>query len=122
MKTLLVVDDDADTREVIAATLACEDYEVITACDGAKALQEMWFKKPDAILLDLVMPKFDGYQFLRVKNSDARLRNIPVIVFTASPAARALPGPLQGTERVILKPFDLFTLLDELKALKWKKE
>lgn len=87
---ILVIDDDLATREVLSMLLDAEGYTVQTATDGAAALQHLrQGEHPALILLDLMMPIMDGWQFRREQLRDPRLADIPVIVCSAS--ARACP-------------------------------
>jgi CheY-like chemotaxis protein len=78
---ILVVEDNADVREVVATTLALEHYDVVTAENGAAALQRLrGDRRPCLILLDLHMPVMDGFAFRRAQQADAGLATIPVVV------------------------------------------
>jgi len=85
IKTVLVVDDDPDTRRMIKRMLNQKNREmaVLTASNGVHALQVMKRQVMDAILLDLVMPKMDGYQFLEAKKEIPEYKDIPVILISA---------------------------------------
>jgi CheY-like chemotaxis protein len=91
-KTVLVVDDDFDVRNVMTILLRAEGYEVVTATNGQEALECLrrgtW---PDLILLDLMMPVMDGWRFLQIQQQDPTLAHMPVIVITAA-RNRAPPG------------------------------
>ena len=81
--TVLVVDDDADQRLRVREILAAEGWSVVEAENGRVALDRLATARPDIILLDLMMPEMDGFEFLARLQSDATLRDIPVIVITA---------------------------------------
>ncbi len=81
---LLVVDDDPDVREALAEVLRDAGYAVAWACDGADAMRALrGGLRPAAILLDLMMPGMDGFQFRTEQRRDPELAGIPVIVLTA---------------------------------------
>ena len=82
MKKALVVDNNEFYRRVLSDLLAEEGYEVSQAADGLTALQEAEARRPDLVILDLVMPKVDGTQVCRFLKANARLRDIPVIVLS----------------------------------------
>jgi signal transduction histidine kinase/DNA-binding response OmpR family regulator len=84
-KTILIVDDEPDALRLFWRLLVTSDrgYRVLTASDGRQALALLREQKPDAILLDLVMPEMDGFQLLAAKNADLALRDIPTIVISA---------------------------------------
>jgi CheY-like chemotaxis protein len=85
MRTVLIVDDDADLRHVIAQALATEGFRVLEARDGADAFAVLRQDPlPDAILLDLGMPHMTGWQFRDLQKRHAALAQIPVIVMTGS--------------------------------------
>jgi two-component system response regulator MprA len=87
-KTVLVVDDDRDIRDVLTDALEAEGYRVVTAADGQEALD--WLRagtaRPCVILLDLMMPRLDGIQFRTELLNDPSLAVIPVVVLSADPS------------------------------------
>jgi len=104
---VLIVDDS----DVILHTLKdfFEDYnfEVITCTDGLEGIQKAAEEKPDLIILDLMMPNFDGIKMLQVKNVLKDIQNIPVLVISANTAKRNVMAALEaGAHRVISKPLD----------------
>ena len=105
---LVVVDDDQDTREVLREFLESEGYSVATAANGEDALT-LLRREPNAcaILLDLMMPVMDGWQFLRLKREDDRLLRIPVVIISAY-RERA---PAEGIAAVVGKPIPFDRLL-----------
>lgn len=82
MIRVLVVDDHADSREVISLMLQREGYEVISAADGREALDAFLYKTPDAVLLDLALPEMDGVRLFQLVRSYRRLASIPIVVLT----------------------------------------
>jgi len=111
--TVFVVEDDADTREMIGQFLELEGYHVESAGDGKQALERLGaVSGPCVILLDLMMPVMDGWQFRREQLQDETLSRIPVIVVSA--AGR------DGLERIdadayLPKPIDLTVLLQRVR-------
>jgi signal transduction histidine kinase/response regulator of citrate/malate metabolism len=85
VETILLVDDEPDARQLFRRMLASfpQKYRVLRASDGARAMQILRTQAVDVVLLDLIMPKMDGFRFLALKNQDARLRPIPVIIISA---------------------------------------
>jgi CheY-like chemotaxis protein len=81
--SVLLVEDDADTREVMARTLDNAGWEVSEAGNGREALDQLAREKPRLILLDLMMPVMDGFEFLLEMRANADWQDIPVIVLTA---------------------------------------
>jgi CheY-like chemotaxis protein len=80
---VLVVDDEQTVRNLVAATLESEGHNIREAADGEEALQAILERRPDAIVLDLLMPRLDGFAVLERLQSDPELRAIPVLVLTA---------------------------------------
>ncbi len=82
MARVLVVDDHADSREVISLMLQREGYDVNSAGDGREALEAFLYRTPDAVLLDLALPEMDGVRLVQLVRSYRRLASIPVVVLT----------------------------------------
>jgi len=100
---ILVIEDDLDLREMMAQFLACEGFDVETARDGREALEILHrIPPPHAIVLDLMMPTMDGWQFRSRQREDPNLAAIPVIVVTAVPPPASMPGVVA----VMPKPLD----------------
>ena len=83
MHLILVVDDNPDVRLALTTLLKDEGYEVTEASDGDLGIDAARARKPDLILLDLMMPRMDGFETLRELKKDANLSDIPVVVLTA---------------------------------------
>lgn len=113
-KTVLIVDDDADIRAVLSEFLQDEGYATATADNGREALAYLQrHPRTSIILLDLMMPVMNGYQFIRQQKSDASVAAIPVVVMTAN---GAFDSTLIGATKVLAKPMDLDDLLRSLSA------
>ncbi|MFC2056296.1 response regulator transcription factor [Chloroflexota bacterium] len=82
---ILIVDDDPDIREAISAVLGHYSYEVITASDGEEGLAKIKDEEPDLMVLDLLMPKMDGFSVLRELQDPRRSKysNIPILILTS---------------------------------------
>lgn len=106
---VLVVDDEAEIRSLIAMALQEEGYEVVDAPHGAAALSLVERERPDVILLDLRMPIMDGWQFARAYHARPG-PHAPIIVITAARSARESARPINAAA-VLAKPFDLDDLL-----------
>ncbi len=102
---VLVVDDESDIRQAVAEVLAYEGYEVVAACDGAEALDKARAYHPEVVLLDLMMPRMDGWEFRRAQKHDPEVSRIPVVVLSALG-----PDGLDA-EGYVGKPFDMDELL-----------
>ncbi len=103
---ILVVDDDEDLRELVSDALVLAGYRVRTARNGKVALEQAQLMRPDLIVLDLMMPVMNGWQFLEAQREDPDLASVPVIVVTAGPDSQA-----EGAAVFMRKPFDVATLL-----------
>ena len=109
---ILVVDDEPDIREAISELLEQEGYEVVGAGDGAEALSKARATRPTVVLLDLMMPGMNGWEFCARQRGDPELAGIPVIVVSALGRA---PGVTAAD--YIQKPFDLDALLKAVRRL-----
>ena len=83
VQRIMVVDDDSNLRRALKYRLEREKYDVELAADGSEALRKVNAERPDAISLDLAMPKMNGLQFLHRLRDDPRMLSIPVIILTA---------------------------------------
>jgi len=81
-KTILLVEDDEFLAELYATKLNLEGFEVALATDGEKGLKLIKEKQPDLILLDIILPKMDGFEILKKIKTDKSLKDIPVILLT----------------------------------------
>lgn len=82
-KVILLVDDDLTLREMYEERLKAEGFEIIQAANGEEAMQKARESKPNVILLDIMMPKVNGFDVLKELKADEDLKDIPVIVLTA---------------------------------------
>ncbi len=116
-KHILVVEDDQDIRESVVEVLEDEGFSVAAAADGREALQHLrgTAQRPDLIVLDLMMPIMNGFQFLEEQLKDAVLARIPVLVVTADANARAKAEGL-GARGFVQKPVKIQPLLDIIQA------
>ena len=80
---ILIVDDDPQVGDLVRQLLEGEPYEIEAVADGQEALQAVTRQQPDVILLDLLMPRLDGFSVLEYLQQDSRYRHMPVIVLTA---------------------------------------
>lgn len=115
---VLVADDDRDIRELVAFRLAKGGYEVITAEDGGEALELARSRQPALAVLDVMMPRLNGYEVTRALRADEATRPIPVILLTArvqeSDVAR---GFEVGADDYLKKPFSPQELLARVHAI-----
>jgi two-component system alkaline phosphatase synthesis response regulator PhoP len=117
-KRILVVDDEIYIVHILEFTLTMEGYEVLTAADGEEALRRLEQDRPDLVVLDIMMPKVDGYEVLRRIRADEEFRQLPVILLSAKgrPLDRET-GLDIGADDYIVKPFSPRRLLEKIQDL-----
>jgi DNA-binding response OmpR family regulator len=115
MNTILVVDDQSSVRQLLQEYLTEQGFRIVTAADGQEAIYTARHTQPDLILLDIMMPRMDGYQFLRQYRTE---RQTPVIIITArQEETDAVLGLDLGADDYIVKPFRMRELLSRIKAV-----
>ncbi len=112
MATVLVVDDEADLRELVRLNLSLDGHRVVGAADGDEALHLAGRENPDVILLDIMMPRRDGWETLgAIKADNGGLAEVPVLMLSAhSDEGDQLCAAIEGAIRYITKPFSVDTL------------
>jgi adenylate cyclase len=121
-KTILVVDDEVEFRILLRARLEANGYAVIEAEDGAVGLDKARKMNPDLILLDVMLPKMDGYKVARLLKFDEKYRNIPIILLTArSQQSDRETGMMVGGDAYLTKPYKAEELLEMVAKLLAKK-
>ena len=117
-KRILIVDDEVQLVEMMKMRLEAAGYEIISAYDGQEGFDKAKKDKPDLIILDLMLPKMDGYKVCGLLKNDARYNKIPIIMFTARVQEEDMRlGKDLGAEEYVTKPFDPKTLLLKIKKL-----
>lgn len=124
-KKILIVDDDPIILRLLASRLKDSGYDVFSASDGVSGLKKAITKKPDLVLLDIIMPGLNGFEVckrLKEKEND-KTKDIPVIMLTALAEKKDLSKSLEeGADCFITKPFRAVNLLHEIKkAMQDKK-
>lgn len=105
---ILVVEDNQDNREMVVKVLKFNGYQVVEAVDGEEAIEKARTEYPDLILLDIFLPKMDGYEATRRLKGDTSLRNIPIIALTAHAMKGSMEEALAaGCDGYISKPIDV---------------
>ena len=114
-KKILVVDDEVYILHILDFSLGAEGYEVITAADGEEAIEKARIEKPDLVVLDIMMPKVDGFEACRRLKGDPETNQIPVILLTAKgrEVDRQM-GIEVGADDYIIKPFSPTKLIEKI--------
>ncbi len=116
-KTVLLVEDDEAVRRMVRITLEMNDYEVVEAKDGLEGLLLLDQMKPDAIVLDLMMPDVGGERMLAQLRSAPETKRTPVVIITGKPEVAPEVIGLVGRENFFPKPFDPEAVIGRLKAI-----
>ncbi len=117
-RRILLVDDEADLVFMLEARLKANGYEVLKAYDGETGLETARKENPDLILLDVMMPKMDGYKVCSLLKDDERYAKIPIVLFTAKAGEQTIQASKEaGADDYILKPFEPSILLDKIREL-----
>ncbi len=117
-KRILIVDDEEGIVKVVKMYLEHCDYEVITANDGQVGLEKAKTQKPDLIILDLMLPKMNGYKVCGLLKRDTRYAKTPVILFTAKAQEKDVKlGEEVGADAYITKPYERDVLLSKIEEL-----
>ena len=116
---ILVVDDDPNVQRGLEYTLKQEGYEVVIASDGAEAFRLYGTESPDLVLLDVMLPKLDGYQVAeKIRAEEAGARHVPIIMLTAErEVEQKVRGLRAGADDYLIKPFHPAELLARIKSL-----
>jgi DNA-binding response OmpR family regulator len=123
MAKILVVDDEEHIVMILKDSLEFSGFQVTTAYDGLEALEVVKNDSPDLIVLDIGMPKLDGWEVCRRLKSDDKTKAIPIIILTAyAQTSDQKKGAQLGADRFITKPCDLTYLVEEINRLLSKKE
>lgn len=112
---VLVVEDDRNLLEVLRYNLAKEGFEVLTASDGAQGLETARSNSPDLIILDVMLPKLDGYELCRIVRKEA---NVPILMLTARiEETDRVVGLEVGADDYLTKPFSMRELMARIRAM-----
>ncbi len=117
-KRILVTEDSPTILAMVKDILEGQGYEVLAAVDGQDALEKARHEIPDLIILDLMLPKIDGYKLCRMLKFDEKYKQIPIIMFTARAQETDIKlGTEVGADAYITKPFDPEILLNKVNEL-----
>jgi DNA-binding response OmpR family regulator len=117
-KKILVADDEPDFVELISMRLEVNGFKVVAAKDGQEAIDKTKKENPDLLILDLMMPKLDGFEVCRMLKFDDNFRNLPIIVLSALDQQQDREKAIKaGADEYFIKPFDLSLLLTKIRDL-----
>ena len=118
MAKLLLIDDEVQLLEMLQIRLEANGYEIVTANDGVEGIEKVKSENPDLIILDIMMPKMDGYEACKILKSDPQYRKIPIIFLSARAQEDNMKiGKEGGAEAFVKKPFETSDLLTKIKEL-----
>lgn len=120
VKTVMIVDDSVTVRKVTSRLMERNGFEVLTAKDGVDALNQLQDVYPSIVLLDIEMPRMDGFEVLRTVRRDDRLKDLPIIMITSRTGGKHQQQAEElGVNRYLGKPFQeavLMETIDEVMA------
>jgi chemosensory pili system protein ChpA (sensor histidine kinase/response regulator) len=118
MPLVMVVDDSITMRKVTSRILERNNYEVMVARDGLEAIEKMAEHVPDLVLLDIEMPRMDGYEVAQNMKADARLKDVPIMMITSRTGEKHRQRAFElGVERYLGKPYQEFELMRQVNEI-----
>lgn len=118
MKKIVIVDDEPNIVMTLEYTFKKHNFEVYIARDGSEALEILQTVVPDVIMLDVMMPKVDGYQTLKLIKDNKELRHTKVVFLTAKNKASDIEKGLKlGADKYLTKPFSVKKIVSEINEL-----
>jgi len=115
MKRILVVDDDEVQVKLLQGILSERGYEVLTSHEAAEGLQKAINDAPDLIILDVMMPIINGYNFCKLLKEEEKQKNIPIVMVTSRDDKEDISlGQEMGAEAYLIKPVDSIKLLETI--------
>ena len=114
-KRILIVEDEEAVRELEKFILEQYGYEITEARDGLEGLAKAEFRKPDLILLDLMMPDVSGGRMFEEMRKHPATAGIPIVVVTGKPDAHEMFDDEIGADNVVMKPFEADALIERIK-------
>ena len=115
---ILLVDDEPSIVKMVGKRLEIEGFDVLVAVDGQEALTKAQAEHPDLIILDLMLPKLNGYEICTMLKQDTRYQRIPIVLFTAKAQEKDEKLGMEcGADAYVKKPFRAQELLEKIRAL-----
>ena len=123
MARILIVDDEEHIVKMLQFKLSNLGHECITASDGGQALEKISTTKPDLVLLDVMMPKMDGFQVLQILRTQEETRELAVIMLTAKGQERDVTTGFEtGADDYVVKPFSFPELIARINSILSKRK
>ncbi len=115
---LLIADDDPELMGILIKRLQAEEYDFLTAPDGVKAVEMIRSNKPDAVILDVMMPRKNGWEVLKEIRKDETVKGTPVLMLTGIGSnLNEMTSPLYGADAYLDKPFNFSELIFIIKRM-----
>lgn len=115
---ILLVDDEPSIVKMVGKRLEVEGFDVVVAMDGQEGLAKAQAEAPDLIILDLMLPKLNGYEICTMLKQDTRYQNIPIVLFTAKAQDKDEKLGMEcGANAYVRKPFRAQELLEKIRTL-----
>lgn len=116
--TVLIIEDEPDMQRAIKLRLESVGFKVETASDGLEGLQKIKKLEPDLVLLDIMLPKMDGFKVCNMIKFDKKFKNIPIIMLSAKSAQKDFyTAKTVGADAYLTKPFTTAALLKKIKEM-----
>ena len=115
-KKILIVDDDRDFVEVMKDWFGTEGYNIVTAYDGEECIAQARKEKPGLIIMDISMPKMDGYSAVKLIKADEDIKHIPIIILTGKDQMEDL-FKMEGVNEYVVKPFEYDVFSQKVKKV-----
>jgi len=116
-KKVLIVDDSETMRSILSMRFEVSGYDVIIASDGEEALEKAKKEKPAILILDLMLPKINGYEVCQMLKFDEKYKDLPIIILSALDQQEEREKAVKsGADAYFIKPFDLDLLITKVKS------
>jgi len=115
-KKILIIDDEPNTVAALSIRLKETGHEIILASDGLDGLQKARKESPDLIILDVMLPKLDGYKVCRMLKFDKKYHRIPIVMYSARAQKKDVDAGMEsGADAYVIKPFQLEAMVEKIR-------
>ena len=123
MRKILIVEDDEDLASILQTAFVARGFSAKAVYDGEEALREIIIYKPDLVVLDIMLPKIDGWEVCGSIKSDNDTKNISVVIITGKTGNQYIEkGKMLGTDKYFTKPFDMMYFMRFIEDLLMNKK